>query len=165
MKIITNTLSICFGLALLGALAAGLYFGFQYIVALFGEMDTQVAVVTAVGACVILFSSLIIASGTRAASRQNSLRRGRWSSSFSPIRTTSSHLTSQRIFNEAQICFGMKPSLFLKVVRLTSNRFRTGLQGDSTDHGLCPRRSRWPISAFERPPPISASRPRPDGSQ
>ena len=71
MEIFGKTVGLLLILSLLGALGAGLYFGFQYVAALFGGMDPQVAVVTAVGASVILLAALIVARGTRAASRQN----------------------------------------------------------------------------------------------
>ena len=71
MEIFSKTFGLLLILALLGALGAGGYWGFQYIAALFGSMNPQVAAVTAVGSVVILLAALIVASATRSASKQD----------------------------------------------------------------------------------------------
>src|SRR5215831_5654295 len=71
MKIFSQTLSLLFGLALLGALGAGVYFALKYIVGLFWGMNLQVAAVTTIASVVALLAAKIIANSIRHANTLN----------------------------------------------------------------------------------------------
>ena len=71
MNAFGKTLAVVVGLALLGAMGFGTYLALEYIVALFADLDRQVATVTGIGSMVALAISWVIARAIRASSLQS----------------------------------------------------------------------------------------------
>lgn len=71
MPIFSKTLTVLFGLALLGAVGLGAYWALQWIIGLFLRLDSQVAAVTGIASVVMLLAAAIIASRIGGASRQS----------------------------------------------------------------------------------------------
>jgi hypothetical protein len=71
MKVLSQTIALLLGLALLAALGLGGYRIANYIVDLFTSLDFQVARITAIASVVALLASIIIARGVRASGKQN----------------------------------------------------------------------------------------------
>jgi|GEM_PF-2009361 len=71
MGFFSKTLSVLFGVALLGVLGVGGYFALICIVERLRSMDFQVAAVTTSASVVILLAALIIAKSIRQASQQH----------------------------------------------------------------------------------------------
>jgi hypothetical protein len=65
MQSLRKTLGTLLGLALIGGLAAGAYFGIKRIVALWLRLDFQVAMVTAIAAVALLLAAAIVAASIR----------------------------------------------------------------------------------------------------
>ena len=76
MKPLNKILSALLGLALLGALVTGAYFGFKnIIVAPFTRLGQPISLITGIASMVLLLSAFIIASGMRwAKERESELR-------------------------------------------------------------------------------------------
>lgn len=72
MKLLSKIFSAVPGIALLGALAAGTYYGLKYVVGLFSRIYQQVAIVTAIAGVTLMLSVSIIASGMRWAKERES---------------------------------------------------------------------------------------------
>lgn len=66
MKALGTFLGVVFGLALLAALAAGIYFLFQYVVGLFDILNPQQQALIMIASMVVLSCALIIAGGLKA---------------------------------------------------------------------------------------------------
>jgi len=71
VQIFSKTLTVLFGLALLGAVGLGAYWALQWIVELFLRLDSQVAAVTGIASVVMLLAAAIIASGVGRATQQS----------------------------------------------------------------------------------------------
>ena len=71
MKLIGHIVASLFGFALLGSLGFGTYLALEYIVALFADLDRQVATVTGIGSMVALAISWVIARAIRASGLQS----------------------------------------------------------------------------------------------
>lgn len=71
MPIFSKTLTVLFGLALLGVVGLGGYWALQWIIKLFLRLDSQVAAVTGIASVVMLLAAAIIASRIGGASRQS----------------------------------------------------------------------------------------------
>ncbi|MFO1429863.1 MAG: hypothetical protein U1F76_06945 [Candidatus Competibacteraceae bacterium] len=71
MQIFSKTLTVLFGLALLGAIGLGTYWALQWVAELFSRLDSQVAAVTAIASMVTLLAATIVASRIGRATRQN----------------------------------------------------------------------------------------------
>lgn len=66
MKFISTTLSLLFGLSLLGLLGAGVYYAFHFIIdSLFAKLDPQLAAIATIAAATLLICTSIIASALR----------------------------------------------------------------------------------------------------
>jgi hypothetical protein len=66
MKFISTTLSVLFGLALLGLLGAGVYYAFHFIIdSLFAKLDPQLTAIATIAAATLLICTSIIASAMR----------------------------------------------------------------------------------------------------
>ncbi|MGZ8157282.1 MAG: hypothetical protein ACXWT1_04555 [Methylobacter sp.] len=63
MKFIRTTLSVLFGLALLGLLGVGVYYAFHFIIdSLFAKLDPPLAAITTIASATLLICTSIIAS-------------------------------------------------------------------------------------------------------
>ena len=71
MPIFSKTLTVLFGLALLGAVGLGGYWALQWIIGLLLRLDSQVAAVTGIASVVMLLAAAIIASRIGGATRQS----------------------------------------------------------------------------------------------
>ena len=71
MPIFSKTLTVLFGLALLGAVGLGGYWALQWIIGLFLRLDSQVAAVTGIASVVMVLAAMIIASRIGGATRQS----------------------------------------------------------------------------------------------
>lgn len=71
MPIFSKTLTVLFGLALLGAVGLGGYWALQWIIGLFLRLDSQAAAVTGIASVVMLLAAAIIASRIGGATRQS----------------------------------------------------------------------------------------------
>ncbi len=65
MKAIKNFLGVVLGLALLAALLAGGYYLVRYVMGIFGNLEPQLATVTAIASVVALLCATIIAGGLK----------------------------------------------------------------------------------------------------
>jgi len=71
VPIFSKTLTVLFGLALLGAVGLGGYWALQWIIGLLLRLDSQVAAVTGIASVVMLLAAAIIASRIGGASQQS----------------------------------------------------------------------------------------------
>lgn len=66
MKFISTTLSVLFGLSLLGLLGVGVYYAFHFIIdSFFAKLDPQLSAIATIAAATLLICSSIIASALR----------------------------------------------------------------------------------------------------
>jgi outer membrane murein-binding lipoprotein Lpp len=71
VQFFSKTLTVLFGLALLGAVGLGGYWTLQWVFGLFLRLDSQIAAVTGIATVVMLLAAAIIASRIGGASRQS----------------------------------------------------------------------------------------------
>jgi hypothetical protein len=69
MKLLGQITALAFGVLFLGALAYGAYLAYAWFVALFAELDSQVAAVTAIACVVVLAAAWLVARSARGAAR------------------------------------------------------------------------------------------------
>lgn len=65
MKLLGNLLGVAIGLAIFVGLLASGYYLFNYVVSVFGTLDSQSAAITAIASVVALLCAIIVASGLR----------------------------------------------------------------------------------------------------
>lgn len=70
MQFLTTTIGVLLGLAVLGAMGLGAYWGIAWLIGLFTSLDPEIAAVTGVLSVIALLAAMIVAGGSGRAARQ-----------------------------------------------------------------------------------------------